>query len=184
MDDATRLPVKAEKWGPVPVPAQRAPFESLRSEIDRVFNSVPLSTSDFPFCRALELEVPWQREMNWGVAPAFDVAEKDKEYQITAMLPGMDEKSIEIRLSNRTLAIMGEKENENEEHEKDHRLSERRYSSFMRSFRIPEGVDTGKIEANFVKGVLTVKLPKAAEGWFSAIVIGALLVTGLMMHAN
>lgn len=164
MDDATRLPVKAEKW-------------------NRVFDNF-LSTPDFPLRRALELEVPWQREMNWGVAPVFDVAEKDKEYQITAKLPGMDEQNIEIRLSNRTLAITGEKENENAEHEMDHHLSERRYSSFMRSFRLPEGVDTGKIEASFAKGVLTVKLPKMAEGWFSAIVIGALLVTGLVAHVS
>jgi len=42
--------------------------------------------------------------------------------------------------------------------------SKRRYGSFMRSFQVPEGVDTGKIEASFYKGVLTVKLPKTAEG--------------------
>jgi HSP20 family molecular chaperone IbpA len=65
---------------------------------------------------------------------------------------------------------------------KDYYLSGRRYASFMRSFQLPEGVDTGKIEATFPKGALTVKLPKTAEGWFSAIVIAALLVTGLVTY--
>jgi HSP20 family protein len=50
-----------------------------------------------------------------------------------------------------------------EEREKDYYVSERRYGSFVRSFQVPEGVDTGKIEATFAKGVLNVKLPKTTE---------------------
>jgi HSP20 family molecular chaperone IbpA len=61
-------------------------------------------------------------------------------------------------------------------------LSERRNISFTRSFQVPVGVDAGKIEATFAKGVLTVKLPKTAEGWFSAIVIAALIVMGLVAY--
>jgi HSP20 family protein len=94
----------------------------------------------------------------------------------------MDEKNIEIRLSNGTLTIRGEKKKEKEEHEQDYCLSEGRYISFTRSFQVPEGVDTGKIEATFAKGVLTVKLPKSAKGWFSAIVIAALLVMGVVTY--
>jgi len=179
MDEATRLPVKTEKRAPVAAPAQWMSFESLRCEIDRIFNSFRLG---IPFRRALEVELPWRRETNWGIAPAFDVAEKDKEYEITAVLPGMDEKNIEIKLSNGTLTIRGEKKKEKEELEKDYCLSERRYISFTRSFQVPVGVDTRKIEAAFANGVLTVKLPKTAEGWFSAIVIAALLVMGLVAY--
>jgi HSP20 family protein len=179
MDEATRLPVKTEKRAPVAAPAQWMSFESLRCEIDRIFNSFRLG---IPFRRALEVELPWRRETNWGIAPAFDVAEKDKEYEITAMLPGMDEKNIEIKLSNGTLTIRGEKKKEKEELEKDYCLSERRYISFTRSFQVPVGVDTRKIEAAFANGVLTVKLPKTAEGWFSAIVIAALLIMGLVAY--
>ena len=179
MDEATRLPVKTEKRAPVAGPAQWMPFESLRREIDRIFNSFRLG---IPSRRALEVELPWRRETNWGIAPAFDVAEKDKAYEITAVLPGMDEKNIEIKLSNGTLTIRGEKKKEKEELEKDYCLSERRYISFTRSFQVPVGVDTGKIEATFAKGVLTVKLPKTAEGWFSAIVIAALFVMGLVAY--
>ena len=179
MDEATRVPVKTEKRAPVAAPAQWMPFESLRREIDRIFNSSRLG---IPFRRALEVELPWRRETNWGIAPAFDVAEKDKVYEITAVLPGMDEKNIEIRLSNGTLTIRGDKKKEKEEHENDYDLSEGRYISFTRSFQVPVGVDTRKIEAAFANGVLTVKLPKTAEGWFSAIVIAALIVMGLVTY--
>ncbi len=61
------------------------------------------------------------------------------------------------------LIIKGEKQEEKEEKKKDYYLHERSFGSFERSFRMPEGVDTDKIEANFKKGVLTVKLPKTAE---------------------
>lgn len=97
------------------------------------------------------------------MAPAIDLAEKDKEYEITAELPGLDEKDVEIKLSNHSLTIKGEKKEEREEKQKDYYLSERRYGSFHRSFQLPEGVDADKIEATFAKGVLTVRLPKTVE---------------------
>jgi HSP20 family protein len=96
-------------------------------------------------------------------APAVDVAESEKAYEITAELPGMDEKNVEVKVANGVLAIKGEKNEEKQEEKKDYHLSERRYGSFQRSFRIPEGVDAEKIDANFSKGLLTVKLPKTAE---------------------
>jgi HSP20 family protein len=61
------------------------------------------------------------------------------------------------------LTIKGEKKEEKEEHEKDYYLSGRRYGSFVRSFQVPEEVESGKIEATFSTGVLNVKLPKSAE---------------------
>jgi HSP20 family protein len=61
------------------------------------------------------------------------------------------------------LTICGEKEGDKEERKKDYFLSERRYGSFKRSFRVAEGVDPDKIEATFKNGVLTVTLPKTAE---------------------
>ncbi|TIP96679.1 MAG: Hsp20/alpha crystallin family protein, partial [Mesorhizobium sp.] len=88
---------------------------------------------------------------------------KGKEYEITAELPGIDERNVEIKLANRTLTIKGEKTEEKEEKDNDYYLSERRYGSFQRSFQLPEGVDADKIDASFAKGVLTVKLPKTAE---------------------
>jgi len=78
-------------------------------------------------------------------------------------LPGIDEKDVEVKLSNGTLTIRGEKKEDREERERDYYLSERRYGSFTRSFHVPEGGDTTRIEAAFAKGVLTVTLPKTSE---------------------
>jgi HSP20 family protein len=74
----------------------------------------------------------------------------------------MDEKNIEVNVVNGGLTIKGEKKDEKEEKNKDYYVSERRYGAFERYFRLPEGVDSDKIEANFRKGVLTVTLPKTA----------------------
>jgi len=165
MAEATKLPVKIEKKAAAPAAlGQWMPLEALRREIDRLFDSFHEGAWRLPFGHpAFNLELAWPRETSWAIAPAVDVAEKDKEYEITAELPGMDEKNIEIKMSNNVLTIKGEKTEEKEEREKDYYLSERRYGSFTRSFQVPEGVDTGKIEATFAKGVLTVKLPKTAE---------------------
>ena len=75
----------------------------------------------------------------------------------------MDEKNIEVKLANHTLTIKGEKRDEKEETKKDYYMRERSFGSFQRSFTLPEGVDTDKIEASFKKGVLTVIVPKTAE---------------------
>jgi HSP20 family protein len=164
MTESTKVPVKAEKGSSAVAPLGWPPFENIRREIDRIFDRFHLGTWDFPFGRrAFDLEVPWTRAAGMGIAPAVDVVEKEKEYEITAELPGMDEKNIELKLSNGMLTLKGEKKEEKEEREKDYYMSERRYGSFVRSFQVPEGVDTAKIEAAFSKGVLTVKLPKTAE---------------------
>ena len=75
----------------------------------------------------------------------------------------MDEKNIEVKVANGNLTIKGEKQEEKEEKKKDYYLQERKFGSFERSFSIPEGVDTDKIEAAFKNGVLNVTLPKKPE---------------------
>ena len=66
-------------------------------------------------------------------------------------------------MQDHTLTLSGEKKSEREEEKKDYFVSERRYGSFRRSFRVPEDVDEGKISAKFDKGVMTVVLPKVAS---------------------
>jgi HSP20 family protein len=85
--------------------------------------------------------------------------------EVRAELPGIDEKDIDVRLSDGTLTIRGEKKEEREEREEggSYYVSERRYGSFQRSFRIPEGIDHDKVDASFRKGVLTITLPKTPE---------------------
>lgn len=163
-ETSSKVPVKSEGKAAAGSVAPWAPFDTLRREIDRLFESVstnpwglPLARSGFPF------DMPWGRQMGLEVNPAVDISEKDKEFEITAELPGMSEKDIEVKLLNGNLTIKGEKKEEKEEHDKDYHLSERRYGSFVRSFAVPEGVDIDKIEAAFQNGVLKVKLPKSAQ---------------------
>jgi HSP20 family protein len=161
---ATKLPVKTVEKATAPASRAAWPFESLHREIDRLFEEFDRGFGLSPFRRPhLDIERFWRREPLLAAAPAVDVAEKDKEYEITAELPGMDESNIEVKLSNGMLTITGEKKEEKEEKKKDYYLSERRYGSFERSFQLPEGVDADKIEAKFTKGVLKVVLPKTAE---------------------
>jgi HSP20 family protein len=164
MTEATKLPVRQETKTSAPAAASGAqrPFEHLRREIDRVFENFHPMAWHLPFARSA-LELAWPHEGAWSVTPAVDVSEKEKQYEITAELPGMDEKDIDIKFANGMLTIKGQKKEEKEEREKDYYISERRYGSFMRSFQVPEGVDTSKIEASFAKGVLTVTMPKSAD---------------------
>ena len=162
---ATKLPVNKGTKEAAPPPAARvSPLETLRNEIDRLFDDFPSGFLRSPFRRpAFDVEPFWRREWAVGAIPAVDIVEKDKAYEVTAELPGMDEKSIEVKFSEGMLTIRGEKEETKEEKEKDYHLSERRYGSFQRTFGVPDGVDASKIEATFSKGVLTVVLPKSAE---------------------
>jgi HSP20 family protein len=163
-ETVTKLPVKTEKAGePTSLHAWR-PFESLRREIDRLFDDFDTGFWRSPFRRSVfDVEPFWRRELSWSATPAVNVAESDKAYEITAELAGMDEKNIEVKVVDGGLTIKGEKQEEKEEKKKDYYLQERRFGSFERSFRVPESVDLDKIEANFRKGVLTVTLPKKAE---------------------
>ena len=167
---ATKLPVKTEEKK-TEQRAERSselqewrPFESLHREIDRLFDDVGQGFWRSPFRRPLvDLEPLWPQKLSWTAAPAVDFVEGAKAYEVTAELPGMDEKNIEVKVVNGGLTIKGEKKEEKEEKEKGYYLSERRFGSFERYLRIPEGVDTDKIDASFKKGVLTVTLPKKPE---------------------
>jgi HSP20 family protein len=167
-DTTSKIPVKAEKKlsslsAFATAPGSWGPFEALRREIDQIFDRVHEPLPRFGFPASTFAPTSWMRDMSIGVAPAVDVAENDKQYEISVELPGLDEKNIEVKVANDMLMIKGEKRDEKEDRQKDYYLSERRYGSFSRSFQLPPSVDTSKIEANFAKGVLTVKLPKSAE---------------------
>jgi HSP20 family protein len=105
----------------------------------------------------------WGHEISWPTAPAVDFTETEKAYELTAELPGIDEKNIEVNVANGILSIKGEKQEDKEEKKKDYYIRERNFGSFERSFQVPDGVDADKIEAGFKKGVLTITLPKKPE---------------------
>jgi HSP20 family protein len=86
---------------------------------------------------------------------------KDDAFEVTAEVPGLDEKNLEVKLADGVLTIRGEKSEEKEDKEKAYHVSERHYGSFQRSFRLPDGVEADKVSAAFAKGVLKVTLPKS-----------------------
>jgi HSP20 family protein len=96
-------------------------------------------------------------------APRVDVVETEKTVEVSIELPGMDEKDIEVSLTEDALTIKGERKLEREEARKGYYLSERSYGSVYRTIPLPAGVATDGVEAKFKKGVLTVTLPKTPE---------------------
>jgi HSP20 family protein len=127
------------------------PFSSLRRDMDRLFED---------FSRDFGWGAP---AMRTGMAPQIDVSETDAEVKIEAELPGVDEKDVEVVLSDGRLTIKGEKKQETEEKKKDYHMVERAYGSFARSIALPFMADPDKVKAQFAKGVLTVTVPKPPE---------------------
>ena len=93
--------------------------------------------------------------------PAFDISENDKEYVVSAELPGIDIKDVDITISDGILSVKGEKKHETEDKGENYHRIERHYGSFHRSFRIPGRVESDKVDASFKDGILKVLLPKA-----------------------
>jgi len=126
------------------------PFATLQREIDRLFDDF---TRGWPALGGFA---------KTDLLPSMDVTETDKAIEITAELPGLEEKDVEINVADNVLTIRGEKKAEKEEKDKDYRLLERTYGSFARTLELPAGVDPDMIKASIAKGVLTVTVPKPA----------------------
>ena len=93
--------------------------------------------------------------------PAFDVSETEDALLVTADIPGMDKKDLDIHLSDGILTVKGEKRHEKEDKDKSYHCIERRYGSFTRTMRLPVGVDSEKVDATYKDGVLKITLPKS-----------------------
>jgi HSP20 family protein len=138
-------------------------LQSFRSEMDKLFDRFTGSFA-LPSLRGFFSSMPSPASApSFGMAvPAVEVSEDEKNYAVTAELPGLEEKDVEVTVSGDTLVIKGEKRQEKEEKGKSFYVSERSYGSFQRVFSLPEGIDRDKIAAQFAKGVLTITLPKTA----------------------
>ena len=95
--------------------------------------------------------------------PRISVAEDDKRMTVSAELPGMDEKDIEVSISGDTLTLKGEKKDEHEERDGETYRSERWHGQFRRDIPLAGEFDPDKAEASFSKGVLTIELPRKPE---------------------
>ena len=93
-------------------------------------------------------------------APAVDILETENELLLKADLPGVEMKNIDIQVENSTLTLKGQREFQNEAKQGGYHRIERSYGRFMRSFAVPNSVDTEKVSADYKDGVLTVALPK------------------------
>jgi len=161
----TEAPPKTEeKETRAPATREWEPFQTLRREIDRVFENFHEGPWRSTFGRArIDFEPFRLLTGSWGSAPPVNIVEKDQVYELTAELPGMDESNVELKVDNGVLTLKGEKKAEKEEKTEDYVLSERRFGSVQRSIPLPDDVDLNKIEATFKKGVLIVTMPKTPE---------------------
>ena len=130
------------------------PFDQFRREMDQLFDGF---LSEWPVRTSL-----LDRRLG-SFVPQIDLAETDKEVRITAELPGLDKKEVEVTLTQGVLTIKGEKREEHEENKGDMHRSECRYGMFERSVQLPADIDADKAKASFKKGVLKVTLPKTAD---------------------
>jgi HSP20 family protein len=133
------------------IPTERNLFSSLHEEIDRLLEDV-FEGRRLPVLSGM----PTVAE----VVPDVDVAETEKEIHITAELPGVDEKDVEVTLADGLLTIRGEKRTEKEEKDKQFQRTERTYGAFSRTLSLPADVDEDKVSATFRNGVLKVTAAK------------------------
>ncbi|HCE44289.1 MAG TPA: hypothetical protein DET40_12135 [Lentisphaeria bacterium] len=151
------------------LPTVRKGHASMARTMEHPFNSVPsvprMMTDMFEwFSRDLgEIRLP-SMERFWKepglISTKFDISETKDAYNITAELPGLEEKDIELTMDHDNLVLSGEKKQEKEEKKKNYFFSESSYGQYYRSIPMPWGVDSEKIKATFRKGVLRVNLPK------------------------
>ena len=146
------VPWNKEKRSLARWPEDSDPFTQLQRRMNSLFD-------DFFSRSSLDL---------WGgktgaFQPRIDVSETDKEVRITAELPGLDAKDVEVTMASNMLTIKGEKKVEKEEEDGDYYYSERNYGRFERTIALPQGIDTDNAEAKFKKAVLKVTIPKKPE---------------------
>ncbi len=133
---------------------EQNPFALLRDEINNLFDN---------FFRRWDVEHFLGTDRFGTFDPKIDIVEKDKEIKVSAELPGVDEKDIDVSITKHTLIIKGEKKEEKEDKGKNYYRMERSYGSFIRTIPIPVEIDTDKAKAQFKKGVLTITMPKTAK---------------------
>lgn len=100
----------------------------------------------------------WNQTGNWL---AFDIHENDDNYIVQANLPGFNSDDIDVTLHDNTLTVSAENHREELREGERQLVSERRYGRFHRSIRLPETVDSERVEANFDNGVLMLQIAKS-----------------------
>jgi HSP20 family protein len=121
----------------------------LHREIDRLFNEFALGAG--------------ANGTPAKLIPNIDIAETDKAIEVSAEMPGLERKDIDISIEDDTLTIRGEKKIEEDQKDKNVQHSERSYGVFMRVLQLPPGVEPSSVEATMSNGVLKITIPKPAK---------------------
>ena len=135
----------------------------------RMFQLIPRRESFLPLVPQIDifdqffnsLELPTLFGEESMVVPDFDISETEKEYMIAGEIPGIDVKDLKVTLTDGIVTIKGEKKKEQEEKEENYHRVERHYGSFERSFRLPDGIKTKELDAQYKDSILKLTLPKA-----------------------
>ena len=131
-----------------------SPFYALQREMNRLFNDF---SRNFGFSELADREgFPGQFQ------PTVDIAETERDLRVTVEIPGLDEKDLDLTLSDGNLIIKGEKKVERESKEEQVFRRESSYGMFRRSIALPSEVDEEKVTATYRKGILKITLPKTA----------------------
>jgi len=128
-------------------------FSLVDNEVNSFFDN---------FLRGFDVQ-PYTEKKERPFNPSIDVSENEKEINVSAELPGMDEKDIEVALEKDFLVISGEKKEEKDTKEKGVYHTERSYGAFTRTIQLPEGTDGDNIKARYKNGVLAITVPKAQK---------------------
>jgi HSP20 family protein len=97
------------------------------------------------------------------LVPKVDISETDKTIEISAEMPGLERKDVEISIDEDTLTIRGEKKVEEDKKDKNVQHSERSYGVFLRVLQLPPGVDPSSVQATMSNGILKITIPKPAK---------------------
>jgi HSP20 family protein len=137
-------------------PEEMDPFVAFRREMGRLFDDI-LGSSILP---GVPLPAP-TRMLAMPLTPRLEVSETDKEFRVTAELPGIDPKEVEISLEDDLLSIRAQKSAEKEGGEdRNYHVNERSYGTFSRYLRLPFAPDPNQVQAAFKDGVLTIAVAK------------------------
>jgi HSP20 family protein len=121
----------------------------LHREIDRLFNEFAQGAG------------PGGTLAN--IVPNIEISETDKAIEVSAEMPGLERKDVEISIDDDTLTIRGEKKVEENQKDKNVQLSERSYGVFLRVLQLPSGIDPSNVQATMSNGILKITIPKPAK---------------------
>src|SRR5690242_4792860 len=135
------------RWEPV------AELNTIQNEMNRLFNTL--------FDQPAPADAAGAPRRRW--IPAVDLVETADHYVLRPDLPGLSDDDVNAQVEDNVLTISGERNTQDEQHEEGYYRIERAFGSFARSLTLPEGVDPDKVQANFDRGVLEIRIPKPEQ---------------------